>query len=306
MIERTSPIILLIFSNVEYLSLQAQQEHQASMGPRSSSEMTNDSAPKFRQLPCRTFISVGTCPYRERCVYLHDPRVICREAKTKTRRKNKEDTVVDTLFWPIMPYAQVASKLDNNRQPHVIQNYIVPPPQSDQFYRHDQAVYSMWMHFVDFCSACAASENGRDNIVACYQAPDTPTNAYTKGARLAIFRSLSNSNGVSLTPGNAVPKERSHSPTTVSSMMSPIHSQEAPCDPVKVVALTASNLASAKSLLPPPALSLLSASKYRRGGLETSSLTSDESFTNSNSHSIMADLELDDIPVGPGASYSLF
>ena len=29
---------------------------------------------RYRQLPCKTFISVGTCPYRERCVYLHDPR----------------------------------------------------------------------------------------------------------------------------------------------------------------------------------------------------------------------------------------
>ncbi len=29
-------------------------------------------ANKYRQLPCRTFIAVGTCPYRDRCVYLHD------------------------------------------------------------------------------------------------------------------------------------------------------------------------------------------------------------------------------------------
>lgn len=35
--------------------------------PRSASEAIFDSSAKFRQLPCRTFISVGTCPYRERC-----------------------------------------------------------------------------------------------------------------------------------------------------------------------------------------------------------------------------------------------
>ena len=53
----------------------------------------------YRQLPCRTFISVGTCPYRERCVYLHDPRLMCRDAKTKSRRKNNEDLIQDSLFW---------------------------------------------------------------------------------------------------------------------------------------------------------------------------------------------------------------
>ena len=35
--------------------------------PRSASEALFDSGSKYRQLPCRTFVSVGTCPYRERC-----------------------------------------------------------------------------------------------------------------------------------------------------------------------------------------------------------------------------------------------
>lgn len=35
--------------------------------PRSASEAMFDASSKIRQLPCRTFISVGTCPYRERC-----------------------------------------------------------------------------------------------------------------------------------------------------------------------------------------------------------------------------------------------
>ena len=30
---------------------------------------------KFRQLPCRTFIATGYCPYKDRCVYLHCPSV---------------------------------------------------------------------------------------------------------------------------------------------------------------------------------------------------------------------------------------
>lgn len=168
-------------------------QQQPSMAIRSASEASMDNnSNKYRQLPCRTFISVGTCPYRERCVYLHDPRCICREAKTKTRRKNKEDVVLDSLFWPIMPYSMVAGKLDSNRQPHVIQQYVVPPPQSEPYRRHDEAVYSMWMHFVDFCSACSESVHAASADQApCFMAPDRPFNAYTNKFRLPVFRTLS-------------------------------------------------------------------------------------------------------------------
>lgn len=159
--------------------------------PRSLSEACFDSsASKFRQLPCRTFISVGTCPYRERCVYLHDPRCICKEAKTKTRRKNKEDVVLDSLFWPVMPQSMVNEKLDSNGQPHVIQAYSVPQPQNDQYQDHDRAVFSMWMHFVDSCLANQDSKSGA-SMSACYSAPNTLLNRYTNMKRLPVFLSLS-------------------------------------------------------------------------------------------------------------------
>ena len=45
-------------------------------------------------------------------VYLHDPRCICKDAKTKTRKKNKEDVVLDSLFWPVMPVEMVNQKKD--------------------------------------------------------------------------------------------------------------------------------------------------------------------------------------------------
>lgn len=129
-------------------------------------------------------------------MYLHDPRCICRDAKTKTRRKNKDDVVLDSLFWPIMPYEAVAAKLDNNRQPHVIQPYQVPPPQSDQFHRHDEAVYSMWSHFVDFCIANSESQHAVNaDLAPVFAAPDLPINAYTKLPRFPVFRMLSGSKG---------------------------------------------------------------------------------------------------------------
>jgi hypothetical protein len=193
--------------------------------PRSASEAIFDNSNKFRQLPCRTFISVGTCPYRERCmclyqmqfifliiclgVYLHDPRCICREAKTKTRRKNKEDVVLDSMFWPVMPVPLISQKLDSTRQPHVIQPFNVPMPINDEYCRHDQAVYSLWMHFVDFCVANNESSpilknlaNGQTisqgSVLPCFSAPDTPMNAYTHLFRLPVFRKLSS--GESLDP----------------------------------------------------------------------------------------------------------
>lgn len=33
---------------------------------------------KCRQLPCRTFISTGSCPYGDRCVFLHDPSIVSK------------------------------------------------------------------------------------------------------------------------------------------------------------------------------------------------------------------------------------
>ena len=50
--------------------------------PRSRAEEdilngTNNSS-RHRQLPCRTFISTGFCPYKEHCVYLHDPRIVSK------------------------------------------------------------------------------------------------------------------------------------------------------------------------------------------------------------------------------------
>ena len=135
-------------------------------------------------------------------MYLHDHRCVYKDAKTKTRKKNKEDMMPDALFWPVMPYEMVASKLDVNQQPHVIQDYQVPYPQSNQYYKHDCALYSMWMHFVD---SCVANNTTADAVSAglksyeCYSAPDIPMNPHTYRMRLPIFMLLSKANGVHIT-----------------------------------------------------------------------------------------------------------
>lgn len=100
--------------------------------------------------------------------------------------------MLDSFFWPVMPYSVVASKLDKSHQPDVIQPYNVPPPQKDEFHRHDLAAYSIWMHFVDSCLAITESANCVDADKApCFSAPDLPFNSHTELPRLPIFRALS-------------------------------------------------------------------------------------------------------------------
>ena len=60
---------------------------------------------------------------------------------------------------PVLPFHEVSHRLDSNRQPHVVQRYGVPSPLDNQYRLHDQAVYSMWMHFVTFCSIDSANPN---------------------------------------------------------------------------------------------------------------------------------------------------
>lgn len=157
--------------------------------------LMKQSLSRYRQLPCRTFISVGTCPYHERCVYLHDPRIICHEAKTKTRRKNREDNELDSLYWPHMPLSMMQPL--SARQPYVNQQYNVPMPDARRlpphFLRHDLAVFSLWQHFVDYCASLLEPlppESTNQDDAPCFHPVDIPFNIYTSAMRLPIFRIL--------------------------------------------------------------------------------------------------------------------
>jgi hypothetical protein len=68
---------------------------------------------KCRQLPCRTFISTGSCPFGDRCVFLHDPCIVAKPVYIKTKRKSKDDSTTDNFFWPTMSLNSVMSKVDN-------------------------------------------------------------------------------------------------------------------------------------------------------------------------------------------------
>jgi hypothetical protein len=48
---------------------------------------------KCRQLPCRTFISTGSCPYGDRCVFLHDLSIVSRPIYIRSKvRMHSSDT----------------------------------------------------------------------------------------------------------------------------------------------------------------------------------------------------------------------
>lgn len=155
-------------------------------------------ANNHRQLPCKTFISVGTCPYRERCVYLHDPRVLCKSAKSKSRKKNKDDTAVDSLFWPFV-------SIHSNHAPSS-QVYNVPAPQTDKPFvsYHDEAMYSLWNSFIECCMAINLATSVRESMsmqpsLIPYESENRSifneyeaVNKYTGRRRLNIFLELSN------------------------------------------------------------------------------------------------------------------
>jgi hypothetical protein len=141
----------------------------------------------------RTFICTGTCPYGERCVFLHDPRIESNCQALKARlRKTKEElfTCPDSFFWQTMPRCEVLGKLDGrNRKcriktlsfyhysllqsfvmpiiflhiivPAISQHYIVPHPSSmiglARDMRNNDAVYSLWSYFLDFLVTDPAS-----------------------------------------------------------------------------------------------------------------------------------------------------
>lgn len=44
-----------------------------------------NSSSKCRQLPCRTFVSTGSCPYGDRCVFLHDPLIVSKPVFIKIK-----------------------------------------------------------------------------------------------------------------------------------------------------------------------------------------------------------------------------
>lgn len=129
-------------------------------------------------------------------MFLHDPRLICHSAHSISRLKNKEDNVVDSFFWPLA--SNDPTTIHDKKANHNFRPYNIPAPKVDQFKMHDQALYSIWMHYVEFCRFTAKEAKSFGN--APKLAPqDTPMNVFTQTQRLPVFQLLSSSEGCPIT-----------------------------------------------------------------------------------------------------------
>ena len=143
------------------------------------------------RLPCITFTSIGSCPYKQRCVFLHDPRLqsscdvtlkhykkksnnngedLCHNAMS-TSRKNTVDRTLDIFFFP-----QKSGTDSWNMEKYDV-SYSDDVMTPWKFTK--KAEYSLWNHFVEFLS----SDKSYD-CAGIY-------NSYTGKRRLPIFVELS-------------------------------------------------------------------------------------------------------------------
>lgn len=179
-------------------------------GSRSSGLKTFTSQP-VRQLPCRTYVSCGTCSFGERCLFLHprqlesqwpEPRDIRGADRRYPRKLVKHNNVsegTDALYFPTMSAS--TQVLDQRGQPLIDQDYVLmPPPTPSQSGKKErskdlsvppipqglsnQAAYlaslSVWHHLLDSLTY----EGRRD--AECFE----EKNYHTSQPRLPVFVAL--------------------------------------------------------------------------------------------------------------------
>jgi len=125
----------------------------------------------------------GSCPYRDRCQYIHDYRILCSNARSKTRKKVVAgvDEEEDSFFWPTM----LSSKNQSSGMSYEIMR------ERGQERAQDKQIVSMWATFSKFCDDC--NYNRELNVFNINQ----PTHANSDVSRLDVFMTLSQGNSIS-------------------------------------------------------------------------------------------------------------
>ena len=144
----------------------------------------NDEKPlvSSRSLPCKTYISCGDCPYRDRCTFLHDPLLCSKISISKQKVSDTDNNNNDMFYWKPMSVHQLQksncsniksngfSNLKNQKNTNVnsFQHYY--PRQSSLFDNNNYydnissnyqnfAADSMWSNLTCFCKE---TEDSRD------------------------------------------------------------------------------------------------------------------------------------------------
>jgi len=123
-------------SNSPYVVSSSSSNNLSHVGRVQQSPVPIGNGRAMRQLPCRTYLSIGTCPYGDRCVFLHDARLRFKggEVTDNFRSTNNmrggrlgkgRDTEHDALFWPTLSLSDVSKNLDSKCQPLIYQAYNV-------------------------------------------------------------------------------------------------------------------------------------------------------------------------------------
>eukprot|EP01031_Cornospumella_fuschlensis_P027840 gene27840-33621_t len=157
---------------------------------------------KFRRMACNTFIFTGACPYNDRCVFLHDYRIKAENVKVRTTRQTRSNTAVkDTFYWPDMTRKDVIRNTDSQGLPSANQMYMIPEAfKTNPSNFHNRGLYSLWMHFVEFCVHNSVFYTKRYRDIT--SEPFFTTSAYVENVhvvgakRLRVFVQLSLGYGV--------------------------------------------------------------------------------------------------------------
>ena len=92
------------------------------------------SVEKFRRMICFSYVSSGACPYRDHCVFIHDPRLeseyfapLILNGTAGKRPMGLRTMVKDTFYWPDQPRSQVEHHLEADTGiPRCNQCYLIP------------------------------------------------------------------------------------------------------------------------------------------------------------------------------------
>ena len=113
---------------------------------------------------CQSSLMVGSCPFEESCLFLHDPRVnsesLCASCKTRTTPLK---TSRDSFYWPDQQLEKISAAQQRYEIPESFsssQGYSIQSP-------HNRGVFSLWHHFIQMLidpdSLSTSSQNSEEN-----------------------------------------------------------------------------------------------------------------------------------------------